>query len=74
MADLVQPAQRGTAFGFYNAAVGLMALPASLIAGLLWQGVGGWSGFGPSAPFVFGAVLAMIAAGLLVSLNFKKTN
>jgi MFS family permease len=28
----------------------------------LWQGVGGWSGLGPSAPFVFGAVLAAVAA------------
>ena len=41
-----------------------MALPASLLAGMLWQGVGGLSGFGASAPFVAGAVLSLIAVGL----------
>lgn len=71
VADLVQPEQRGTAYGFYNAAVGVMALPASLLAGLLWQGVGRWPGFGPSAPFVFGAVLALAAVSLLIGLQFK---
>jgi MFS family permease len=56
------PEQRGTAYGVFNAAVGLAAFPASLAAGILWQGVGGWAGFGPGAPFFFGAVLALIAA------------
>ena len=35
VADLVPRAQLGTAYGVYDAAVGLMALPASLIAGVL---------------------------------------
>ena len=61
VADLVPPEARGTAYGVYAAAVGGAALPASLIAGILWQGVGGWSGFGPSAPFLFGAALAGVA-------------
>ena len=65
VADLVRPDQRGTAYGVYSAAVGLTAFPASLIAGLLWQGIGGWSGFGPSAPFLFGAALALLAVALL---------
>lgn len=64
VADLVPEAQRGSAYGLYNAAVGLTTLPASLIAGLLWQGLGGWHGFGPSAPFLFGASLALLAAFL----------
>jgi len=67
IADLVEPARRGTAYGAYNAAVGLAALPASLIAGLLWQGIGGWGGLGPSAPFAFGASLALLAALLLMA-------
>jgi hypothetical protein len=54
--------------------VGVMALPASLLAGLLWQGLGGWSGFGPSAPFVFGAVLALAATGLLLTWKIKIEN
>jgi len=62
VADLVPQAQRGAAYGLYHAAVGLSALPASLIAGLLWQGVGSWAGFGPAAPFLFGAVMALLAA------------
>jgi MFS family permease len=61
VADLVPEAQRGTAYGLFNAAVGLTALPASVIAGLLWQGVGSWTGFGAGAPFVFGAVMALLA-------------
>ena len=66
VADLVQPAQRGTAYGVYNAAIGLAAFPASLIAGLLWEGVGRWAGFGPSAPFLFGAAVSLVAVVLLI--------
>ena len=68
VADLVPASRRGAAFGAYHAAVGLMALPASLIAGVLWQGVGRWPGFGPSAPFVWGAGAAFSAVVLLASM------
>ncbi len=69
VADIVLPEQRATAYGIYNAAVGIAALPASLIAGVLWQGLGGWQGFGPQAPFLFGAALALIAvAAFLIGL------
>ncbi|MGE5072861.1 MAG: MFS transporter [Anaerolineae bacterium] len=64
VADIVSQEQRGRAYGLYNAAVGIMALPASVIAGLLWQGAGGWHGFGPAAPFLFGAAMALIAGML----------
>ncbi len=66
VADLVFPKGRGTAYGVYNAAIGLTAFPASLIAGVLWQGIGGWEGLGPRAPFLFGAAMALIAVALLV--------
>ena len=66
VADLVDPEKRGTAYGVYNAAVGLMAFPASAMAGVLWQGIGGWSGFGPGAPFLFGAALALTAVAILI--------
>jgi len=59
VADLVPENLRGTAYGTYNAIIGLLAFPASFIAGLLWQG------FGPSAPFLFGGTLALIAAFLM---------
>jgi MFS family permease len=65
VADLVPENLRGTAYGTYNATIGILAFPASFIAGLLWQGIGAWPGFGPSAPFLFGGTLALIAAGLM---------
>jgi MFS family permease len=64
VADLVPDAQRGSAYGLFNAAIGLTALPASVIAGVLWQGLGTWAGFGASAPFFFGAAMAVLACGL----------
>lgn len=65
VADLVPEEQRGAAYGWFNAAIGITALPASFLAGLLWQGAGAWGGFGPAAPFFFGATLALIASALL---------
>jgi len=73
VADLVAPELRGTAYGTYNAILGIIDFPASLIAGLLWQGVGRWEGFGPSAPFLFGSVLAFLAAVLLLFWKPKVT-
>lgn len=70
VADLVPDTQRGTAYGLFNAAIGITVLPASLIAGFLWQGIGAWAGFGPSAPFFFGAFMALLA-GLLFSRLVK---
>jgi MFS family permease len=68
IADLVPAERRGTAYGLYNAAIGLTAFPASAIAGLLWQGGFGWTGLGPAAPFFFGAGLALLAGVLFWSL------
>ena len=65
VADLVPENLRGTAYGTYNAIIGILAFPASFIAGLLWQGIGSWNGFGPSAPFLFGGSLALTAACLM---------
>jgi MFS family permease len=65
VADLVAPELRGTAYGTYNAVLGILDFPASAIAGVLWQGIGAWQGFGPAAPFIWGGVLALLAALLL---------
>jgi MFS family permease len=59
VADIVPAARRGSAFGWYNLAIGLGALPASLIFGAIWDRRGA-----PSA-FVFGATLALVAAILM---------
>ncbi|MGO9596771.1 MAG: MFS transporter [Isosphaeraceae bacterium] len=66
VADLVPASDRGTAYGVFHTAVGLAAMPASLLAGILWQGIGGWPGWGPSAPFILGAALALFASILLI--------
>jgi MFS family permease len=71
VADLVPAEARGTAYGVFNAAIGLTALPASLAAGILWQGIGGWGGLGASAPFAFGAGMAFLAAILLSLLPLQ---
>lgn len=55
VAELVPEQSRGAAYGLYSAATGLAALPASVIAGLLWTRIS------PAAPFAFGAVLAAVA-------------
>ncbi len=66
IADLVPDDLRGTAYGTYNMLLGLLDFPASLIAGVLWSGVGSWQGYGPAAPFFFGAMMAIIAAVLFL--------
>ncbi len=69
IADLVPDQLRGTAYGTYSALLGVIDLPASLIAGALWQGVGAWPGLGAGAPFLFGAALALLAAFLMLLWN-----
>ncbi len=66
VADMVRPEVRGMAYGTYNAVLGLADLPASLIAGILWSGIGRWRGFGPAAPFFFGAAMALLAVVLFL--------
>ena len=55
VADLVVEEKRGTAYGLYHGVVGITLLPASLLAGWLWQA------YSPAAPFYLGAALAFIA-------------
>ena len=61
VADFVGPRYRGKAFGWYHGAVGLSALPASFLFGLIWVQ------FGSKAAFFFGASLA---GGALLLLPF----
>jgi MFS family permease len=62
VADFVASEHRGTAYGLYHGAVGLAALPASLMFGVFWKTVG------PRAAFGIGAGLAAMAAVLLAAL------
>ncbi len=63
VADLARPELRATAYGIVNAVTGLAILPASVVAGLLWDRAG------PAAPFWFGAACA---AGGLALLAFVR--
>lgn len=74
VADLVTPAVRGAAFGTYHAVLGFLDIPASVIAGLLWEGIGSWHGFGPAAPFLFGALLSLLAALLMAAWRTPSPN
>lgn len=59
VADLVPAHRRGSAYGWYNLAIGLGALPASVIFGAVWDR------YGAPAAFVMGAALAGTAAILM---------
>ncbi len=59
-ADLVPDHLRGTAFGVYHTLTGLALLPASLVAGWLWQTIG------VPAPFFYGAVMSGLAVAIFV--------
>ena len=64
IADTVGKEVRGRAYGIYNMVLGIAALPAGLIAGVLWDSAG------PSAPFFFSAVTSF--AAVLLVIIFRK--
>jgi MFS family permease len=64
VANVVPARLRGTAFGFYHGAIGIAALPASLLFGLLWQAIG------PLA-FAIGGSLSLVAAALLLAPSMR---
>ena len=61
LGELAPKNARGSVYGAYNALLGLAALPASVIAGLLWDKLS------HGAPFLLGAGLALVA--LLISVT-----
>ena len=60
ISDIVSKDLKGTGFGIYHAVLGITLLPASLIAGLLYDKVNS------NAPFYFGSVMALIATLLMI--------
>lgn len=60
IADLVATTRRGTAFGWYNAAIGIAALPASVLFGFVWDRAGA-----PVA-FAMGGGIAVAASMLFL--------
>jgi MFS family permease len=66
VASLVSGEKKGLAYGWYNFAIGIAALPASLIFGILDDS------FGALAAFGFGAAMAAVAMVLLARVNVPK--
>lgn len=65
VATLVPEERTATGFGLYHMVVGIAILPASLLAGLLWDSVS------PAAPFWFGAGTAASAALFFAGVSRK---
>jgi MFS family permease len=59
VSDIIDKNKQGTGLGIYNALLGVTLLPASLIAGLLYDKVNS------RIPFYFGAAMALISAILM---------
>ena len=68
ISDIVSKDLRGTGFGIYHSVLGITLLPASLIAGILYDKVGS------NAPFYFGSAMALTAAGLMTVFAIFKNN
>ncbi len=69
VADLVSEDQRGSAYGMYNFAVGLGALPASILFGVLYSLFDKViPGFGGTVAFGTGGMIALVS---LISLSAK---
>lgn len=56
VSDMIDKNKQGTGLGIYNALLGITLLPASIIAGLLYDKIDS------SVPFYFGAITAVISA------------
>ena len=65
VSDIIDKNKQGTGLGIYNALIGITLLPASLIAGLLYDKVNS------SVPFYFGAATASISAILMFVFALK---
>ncbi len=62
VADMAPTQRRGAAFGWFNAAVGIAALPASVLFGIVWD----WRG--PELAFALASALATLSCLLFVLL------
>jgi len=70
ISDLIDKNKKGTGLGIYNALLGITLLPASLIAGALYDKVNS------SVPFYFGAAMASLALLMMILFmaSHKKTS
>lgn len=66
VAEISPKELKGTMLGLQSTVVGIALLPASIIAGALWDG------FGPMVPFVFGSAMSFLAAIILIFFMKEK--
>jgi len=65
--EIVPETQKASALGLHAAVVGFGLLPASVIAGLLWEHMG------QAVPFIFGGSMALITAvGILIIFRHRE--
>lgn len=62
IAEISPPQLKGTMLGMHSTLVGIALLPASVIAGFLWNT------FGATTPFLFGSAMSLLAATILLFL------
>ena len=67
IAEIAPTKLKGTMLGLHSTLVGIALLPASVIAGFLWDKIGVF------APFMFGGILSLIAA-LLLATKMRSSN
>jgi MFS family permease len=58
--DHASPGERGTAFGLYHLASGLLVLPGAVLFGLIWE----W--YGASTAFIAAAIVVAVAAAAML--------
>jgi len=63
VSDLSAGQLKATALGTFHTVTGLMALPASLLAGFLWQNIS------PGAAFIYGSILSLISVFLFIAFR-----
>ncbi|MDO4557282.1 MAG: MFS transporter, partial [Lachnospiraceae bacterium] len=61
IAEIAPPQLKGTVLGLHSTLAGIALLPASVIAGLLWDSIGVF------APFLFGGMLSLLSAVILAT-------
>jgi dipeptide/tripeptide permease len=60
VADAAPADRRGAAFGAYHFSIGLAALPASVLFGVLWQQVSRAAAFGTGAALALAAAVGLM--------------
>lgn len=59
IAEIAPSHLKGTMLGLHSTLAGIALLPASVVAGFLWQGIGAY------APFLYGSAMALLSAAIL---------